>query len=53
MLKRKELLGINYNDLSTEELEIKLNKEVIDWMEYKKKAIKTKKKNYWNHTQQR
>ena len=42
MLRRQELLGINYQELSAEELEIKLNKALMDWKACKKKAIDNK-----------
>ena len=42
MLRRQELLGIDNNDLSAEELETKLNKSVIDSKEHKKKVIESK-----------
>ena len=44
MLRRQELLGIYCNDLSAEELQTKLNKEVIDWKEHKKKATEKEEK---------
>ena len=32
-------MGINYQDSSVEELEIKLNQSLIDWEEHQNKAI--------------